>query len=321
MIGCYLATGLALLAQAGRHWRPLELYAELSAQIATACVVAALVAVLFRVRHATVVASIGAAALAVVVVPAFLPPPVAPPGAAPKTRIVWANLQNWTTGAPALARLLDEERPDIAVLTELSAHHERAASDRRAAYPFQSSFPQRSAFDLLLVSRRAPTTFRMDRRHGADFPVMEARFCGDGVDAPCLAIIGLHAPRPELPGGLLGVPPDRRDASLALAAEFAGARIAAGDRVILLGDLNTTPFSIAFRRMLAAGGLVDSAMVPAESPRRPLPTWFSALPAAGLAIDHALIGPGIAVVDRRLGPDIGSDHRPLVIDVRLPDGR
>ncbi len=321
MIGCYVVATLAALALTGRHWRPLELYAELSAQIATAGVVAAPVAFLFRVRHAVVVASIGAAALSVVVVPAFLPPSVSPPAAVPKLRIVWANLQNWTTGAPALARLLDEERPDIAVLTELSAHHERAAADRRAAYPFQSAFPQRSAFDLLLISRRAPTTFQMDRRHGAEFPVMEARFCGETAGAPCLAIISLHAPRPELPGGFLGLPPDRRDASLALAAELARARVAAGDRVMLLGDLNTTPFSIAFRRTLEAGNLADTASAPAESPRRPLPTWFSTLPAAGLAIDHALIGPGISVVERRLGPDIGSDHRPLVIDIRLPGGR
>jgi endonuclease/exonuclease/phosphatase (EEP) superfamily protein YafD len=34
-----------------------------------------------------------------------------------------------------------------------------------------------------------------------------------------------------------------------------------------------------------------------------------------LPIDHILIGPGLAVLDRRLGPDTGSDHLPVVADL------
>jgi len=36
-----------------------------------------------------------------------------------------------------------------------------------------------------------------------------------------------------------------------------------------------------------------------------------------VAIDHCLVSPEIAIRDRHIGPDVGSDHFPVVLDFAL----
>lgn len=84
--------------------------------------------------------------------------------------------------------------------------------------------------------------------------------------------------------------------------------------VIVAGDFNQTPWSPFHREMLAEGGLVDTA--PSSWPpatRRPTePVTWSWL---GIPIDHVLVTPGIGVTGRHVGPDIGSDHQPVTVDL------
>jgi endonuclease/exonuclease/phosphatase family metal-dependent hydrolase len=83
--------------------------------------------------------------------------------------------------------------------------------------------------------------------------------------------------------------------------------------VILLGDLNLTPQSVYFARLLKAGNLRDTARG-----RVSAPTWMVPIPSIGLRIDHVLVSPDIAVAARRVGPDFRSDHRPVTVDLVVP---
>jgi endonuclease/exonuclease/phosphatase (EEP) superfamily protein YafD len=311
-----------VLGLAGGHWGLFDFYGQLQAQALVAALVfmilaAALQRWLWLALLSACVAGLAWAVHPFALVPRQLEPLV---GADRPLRVGWANLRNWSTGGESVAQLLAAEMPDIAILTELSANH-RAAIQGAEAYRYTSTFPAGSAFDVMLLSRLQPADLRFDYTHGTEFPVMETRFCEIGRATRCLAIIALHAPRLPLPWAALGVPATRRDAMLALAARLARQRLEARDHVLLLGDFNAAPYSSGFRTVLAASGLGDSCCLPAERPVRPLPTWYSTWPGVGLAIDHALISPGVRVVTRRLGPDIGSDHRPLVLDLRLNDSR
>lgn len=247
-------------------------------------------------------------------------PPAQAAAVAPK-RILWANLQNWSTDLAAFRRLLEEERPDIAALTELAAIHEPVLDAMRGALPHRTALPTNSAFDILILSRTAPASVRRHEPIGPVFPILEARFC-DGA-GPCLAVLALHAPRPGpgetlRAGGLPGLGDTaHRDRQLDRAAALARERIAAGERVVLVGDFNCTPFSPVFARLVASSGLRDTAAVDEAADRR---GWRWIAPATwqwpiGLMIDHALVDPATELVVRRLGAAIGSDHRPLVIDL------
>lgn len=90
-----------------------------------------------------------------------------------------------------------------------------------------------------------------------------------------------------------------------------------GTPLVVIGDFNTPPWSPAFRRFLDKTGLID-----ASGSSWPATTRFSLrfrdLFHYGAPVDHILVSPGVAVTHFEVGPDIGSDHLPLVADIRLP---
>jgi endonuclease/exonuclease/phosphatase (EEP) superfamily protein YafD len=158
----------------------------------------------------------------------------------------------------------------------------------------------RGTFEVALLTRWRAEAYATDDAAGPAYPVTRVRLCR----TRCVDLVALHAAPPIRARGAY------RARQLEIAARLASA--AAGP-VVLLGDLNCTPWSPAFDRLQAAAGLRDSGRG-----RGLHPTWLSAMPFIGLPIDHVLVGPGIGVRGRRVGPDIGSDHRPVVADLVLP---
>jgi endonuclease/exonuclease/phosphatase (EEP) superfamily protein YafD len=47
------------------------------------------------------------------------------------------------------------------------------------------------------------------------------------------------------------------------------------------------------------------------------PTWPSDKPIFMVPIDHVLVSKEIRIQNRFTGPDIGSDHRPVIVDFSL----
>ena len=78
--------------------------------------------------------------------------------------------------------------------------------------------------------------------------------------------------------------------------------LSANQRFIIMGDLNTTVWSPIYARLpgLRAG-----------DPRL-ISTFPAVPPVGGIAIDHILVGEALDVVDARVGPHLGSDHRPVI---------
>jgi endonuclease/exonuclease/phosphatase family metal-dependent hydrolase len=84
--------------------------------------------------------------------------------------------------------------------------------------------------------------------------------------------------------------------------------------VLLAGDFNMPPESAVYRRDWSqytdAFGTAGFGFGY---------TWFSRY--HGLRIDHILAGPGWRCLDCRVGPDVGSDHRPLIAEwIRVCSG-
>jgi endonuclease/exonuclease/phosphatase family metal-dependent hydrolase len=130
-----------------------------------------------------------------------------------------------------------------------------------------------------------------------------------------LALVGIHAPPP------LDVCGDGNGRFLAAVAGWInGGRMredrgpaGAGDPVVLLGDLNVTPFSGEIASYRAAG-LADAYSL---TSRRPRVTWRpkSWLPPI-VRVDYILLGAGLTAADARILDIPGSDHRLVLADVR-----
>src|SRR5690606_38520127 len=83
---------------------------------------------------------------------------------------------------------------------------------------------------------------------------------------------------------------------------------------IIAGDINVTPWSPLFESVKNRSGLRDSGLGFGYQP-----TWPTMLPFAiqRIPIDHVLISKHFHVSHRALGPAMGSDHFPLIVDLQL----
>jgi len=78
---------------------------------------------------------------------------------------------------------------------------------------------------------------------------------------------------------------------------------------IVVGDLNATPWSNAFSGLGHAGLLRATGLKP---------TWPAiGLGWMGIPIDHVLVTPHWSVMERQIGPNIGSDHLPVMVRIGL----
>jgi endonuclease/exonuclease/phosphatase (EEP) superfamily protein YafD len=123
-----------------------------------------------------------------------------------------------------------------------------------------------------------------------------------------LHLLATHPVSPMTP-----VRSERRNEQLAWIGSWARQR---GPSTLVVGDLNVTPWSAAYRRLLQEGGLIDSQRAHGLQP-----SWPARLGPLGLPIDHVMHGPALTTRGRELGPSFGSDHRSVMARVvRLAPG-
>jgi len=84
---------------------------------------------------------------------------------------------------------------------------------------------------------------------------------------------------------------------------------------VLAGDFNATPDHASFRRVLDRGW-TDAARATGQGLR---PTWSPVrAPLPRLTLDHVLVDPRIGVASLQVRRVAGTDHRALVVELRLP---
>jgi endonuclease/exonuclease/phosphatase (EEP) superfamily protein YafD len=293
----------SMLGFLGAQWWALDLLAHFRVQyFILLTVVAVALLALQRWRSAIVFTVLALVNLAVIA-PLYFGRTDAGPGSAKPIRVMLLNVNTRSGDIQRVVKLIPEVDADIMVLEEVDERWLAGLRSVTNAYPHSTLQPRPDNFGIAVFSKFPFRRARVESIGDADVPSIVAR-----IQAPRgeFEIIATH-PVPPMGDHLSRA----RNGQLDALAERARA---AEPPVLLLGDLNITPWSPHFGRLLERSGLRDS-----ERGHGVQPTWPAFNPLLRIPIDHCLHSPGIEILSRRIGPAVGSDHYPLIVEFVIRD--
>lgn len=216
-------------------------------------------------------------------------------------RVIQANVN---VANPSPARLLTwvrEEQPDVLVVEEVSPEW-KAKLESIPGYRYHKVLPSSDSFGIAVISRHPMHVLSPDSPATRD-----AMFKTTDIDVEVewqgerVRVLATH-PMPPIRSYLDAL----RNKYLAESAQSLGDSTAPS---LLVGDFNATPWSGAAVGIRRSGMDFSSALIPTW------PAMFGVL--AVIPIDHVVINKRWGVANRQRGPDIGSDHFPIMVDLIL----
>jgi endonuclease/exonuclease/phosphatase (EEP) superfamily protein YafD len=183
-------------------------------------------------------------------------------------------------------------------LIEISDQWLRELSPVLERYPYRHTVIRSDNYGLAFYSRYSFNDVQTEYFSNAKVPSLIVEI---DLDTHPMTLIGTHPPPPKSKAESIF-----RNQQLKNIASYIAQR---EQPCILLGDLNTTSWSPYFRDFMRMSSLRDS-----REGFGIQPTWPSDKPLFMVPIDHVLVSEGINIHKRFTGPDIGSDHRPVIVD-------
>ena len=275
-----------------------DLFANFRLQYAGSLIVGAVVLVVLRqLRWASLVLAFAVLNLGAMT-PQLVKWRTAEAGGGTKLRFVLANVNVKNQYHQALVSFLHQADPDVIVLAEINQEWVDGIRSLREEYPYSVVVPLEGYFGIGVWSRLPIVSGETVYFTEEKIPSIVATLDAPGGE---LLLVGAHA-MPPINALSAGV----RARMLGALSERTRT---ASSNVVVLADLNTTPRGYAFRSLLRSSGLKDASRGQGVRWTWPARIWPLAIP-----IDHALVSEQVYVLGLETGPNIGSDHYPLVLD-------
>lgn len=272
--------------------------------LALAASLLAVVALVWRHRRLALGFAVLAAVQSVSLLRYDGPNPVPPdPGSPERLRILEANVLFENTKYDRLIALIREVRPDVVAMVEFSPRWRDGMESLHDAYPYRYEVPWDATGLALWFQRRPLRVDPPERLVVGGWPVMHAivEFAGQPRH---LWLVHPFSPLK---------PQRRKPGNSELAALAAEVRTTGGSKLVC-GDFNSTDGSPFFADFVRNSGLRDSRLGFGRQP-----SWPSFSPYR-IAIDHAFVTSDLAVTSRKIGPEFGSDHLPMILEVAVAAG-
>lgn len=215
-------------------------------------------------------------------------------------RIVIANVLMENRKLGALLRILRNADPDLVLLVETDAWWDRGLRALAERLPHSIRQPRDDTYGMVLYSRFPLASSRVDFLVDPEIPSVYAV-----IELPSGDLVAFHGVHPA-------PPPLRdtmeRDAELLLVGRKARA---CGRPAIVAGDLNDVGWSATTRLFMRISGLLDPrrgrGFFASYHARNPLIRW---------PLDYIFIDQVFTIRDLRILPSFGSDHFPVLVDLR-----
>jgi endonuclease/exonuclease/phosphatase (EEP) superfamily protein YafD len=217
-------------------------------------------------------------------------------------KIMLANVEGSNKNYPALIQTVKSVNPDFLVLQEITDKWWSNIQVLTSVYPYFKAVPRPGGTGLAIFSRypieAAEVLFFDESTH-------PALYCKINLEGTLLAVLAIHPPTPMNP-----IKFAYRNGQFAQAASIMKT---AAEPKLLIGDFNTTMWSPYFEALVKDSGLRDARLG-----KGLYPSWHAGLPPfMSIPIDHCLVGKKIDVNSIETGNNTGSDHRPLILNLRI----
>ncbi|MEW6534560.1 MAG: endonuclease/exonuclease/phosphatase family protein [Candidatus Auribacterota bacterium] len=220
-----------------------------------------------------------------------------------RIRIVMMNLRQDNTNYTAALDYLNTVKPDIIALAELDQRWFEALTPVLSEYSYSLYEIRNDNFGIGLFSSAQPDNGKMEYYGQAGFPTVVTSFILSGQP---VSLVFTHpvSPVTQLKWQLRN---DQLEQIIPHRQHW-------HDTLIFLGDLNTTEWSSIYKRLIRELDVFDSRQGFGLQP-----SWHQVSPILSIPIDHAFLSHNITVTNREIGPDIGSDHKPVLLELLIPD--
>lgn len=231
------------------------------------------------------------------------PPQVARAAAnAPTIRALSINVYSRNDDIDRVLSYIDSQSPDIVALIEVTGKWLPALEHLRTEYPHQARQIWGNNFGSVILSRYPLHT--PPRSYGYSGVGSIARIA-ELPQGRCLLLLA-HPIAPITERTWEWNASTLRDIEKYVTAARAE------QPVLVLGDLNNSPWNHSFRQFQR-----NASLRPPDSKRIWWPTWRVVSWPAAIPIDHFLLSPGLQDTHTWVGPDVGSDHSPIGLDFAL----
>lgn len=209
-------------------------------------------------------------------------------------KVLQINVQGGqNTDVPRTIKLINRVAPDIVGLSEITPGWSTILDRDLKGYPYRVVEPHYGGIGLYskypLLDPRIKYTGRIKR------PRILARIRNHNEDT---LFVLAHTVIPIRHGNL-------RNIELGVIADDIKKH---PGPAIIFGDLNTTPWSHYFQKLLKDTGMIDSQVGFGI-----VPTWSAKRRPSMIPIDHLLATPYFKILDRKTLNSVGSDHYPVLV--------
>jgi len=304
-LGLLLAIGVGML---GKWFWWLDLFSHFRAQYAAPAALCVFIAALRRYWKITLIALLPLVICLGSILPFYFGKTDSSRSAAnldTELKIIHFNIYSWNPNHEKVIRYLDESGAQIAFLQEITSEWVEVLKQSTSSWRIETVHPRTDNFGIAMLVRQSTdspilviSTHIVHLPDNSDLavPAIEATIRNGKLE---VAILSLHT-----------LPPVNHEYTLTRNEQLAAAREWSKRQSlphVILGDLNASPWSYAFKMLCSEPRLTNSQYGFGLQA-----TWpANRLAILRIPIDHCLHSDDLVTLNRSLGPPLGSDHLPL----------